>query len=294
MHRLELFINYILPLIVLLIGLIGNTLGFGLLLSKRLTNLPTRKLYFYLLFIDSTYILQIVLNYLENNFKFSLTVQSVAFCKFFSFFNYSFASLSPMLLVYISIDRLISIKFPEHRFILRNNKTQILYLLFIITFNFIYYFPFALVLNVFTRGEYAICSIGNDYFDSVLLIMDLLNRVCVPFTLMSFSSVLLVVTIFKSRTRVFRDYLSKENKLFKRDIKLAITSLSLNVIYMLLNLPITIAEFMDLNDYTFYNLNLWLYYLSYAINFFIILISNSLIRSQVLNLFGFRNKSCKN
>lgn len=297
MGNLELFVNFILPLLVLSLGIVGNTLGFILLLSRRLANLPTRKLYFYLLLIDSIYVSQIVVNFLESNFNFKITTYSVILCKFFSFFNYSLASLSPMLLVYISVDRLIAIKYPEHKFLLRSNKNQITYLFLIILFNFIYYFPFTLLLNLFPdknpNQENVICSIKDDHTDFILLIMDLINRICVPFILMTVSSILLVITIFKSRARVFKNYLSRENRLFKRDIKLAITSLSLNIIYMLLNLPITIAEFSELENSLVYNLNLYLFYLSYSINFFNISCSNSIIRNEVFFLLKIKGRSFK-
>jgi hypothetical protein len=285
-------INVLLPLSILCIGLIANTFGLRILLKKRLVRKPANRPYFYLLLIDSIYLLQIIFHFIETNYKYQITTQNVFFCKIFSYFNYSVANLSPMILSYISIDRLISVKLAKYKFILRNNKNQSIFLCFIILYNLFYYLPLCLMLSLSVNSQSneitIICSINDDGLDFLLLAMDFINRILIPFSIMTISSILLIVTVFTSRVRVMKFHVTNNNDQLKRDLKLAITSISLNIVYIMLNLPILIVEYIE-TDYDenedWFNLALCVFFLSYALNFFIITTSNSFIRKEVFIFF---------
>ena len=127
--------------------------------------------------------------------------------------------------------------------------------------------------------------------------MDLVNRVVIPFVLMTIFTIILIDFIFQSRKRIHqKNYSSKQNRNFQKDIKFAITSIALNVVYVLFNLPVSI--FLILPNYYLYLTYpalLFLFYSSYAVNFYIILITNSLIRNEFLILIKLRNnKNNKN
>jgi hypothetical protein len=74
--------------------------------------------------------------------------------------------------------------------------------------------------------------------------MDLIDFILKPFILMIIFSTLLIITIFKSRSKVNNSL--KENKRLRKDIKVSISLLSMNLLFNLLNLPDEIDLFYHL------------------------------------------------
>ncbi len=56
------FMIFVFPPLILIFGLVGNTLGSIVLLYKDLINKRSRDTYLYLFFTDSIYLLQIILS----------------------------------------------------------------------------------------------------------------------------------------------------------------------------------------------------------------------------------------
>ena len=130
----EYFINMILPALILLFGLFGNIIGLVALSRKNLTKIGPVHVYRLLLTIDSVFLNLVVQKYLQFGFNIPVNKISSLICKITSYFNYSLDGISPMLLVYISIDRFIFIKFSNKT--LRKSYLQVIlkYFLFIYIF----------------------------------------------------------------------------------------------------------------------------------------------------------------
>lgn len=133
------------------------------------------------------------------------------------------------------------------------------------------------------------CAIDS-HSDQIVFYMDITSRVILPSIFMIIFSILLIHTVFRSRLRFVRNYTKKENLTFKRDIRLAISSILINVIYVLLSLPVSVVYLF--NDYlTEYYFNLlsfitfYLFIISYSINFYIVILTNSLFRNECSILF---------
>lgn len=289
MNEFQIFIKFILPPIILFLGLIGNSIGFIVLLNKKLRKLGPLIIYKYLLLIDSLYLIQIVVTYFELTFGYSLTLISVFSCKLWFFLNYSLAVISPLLLVYISIEKCISIKSPSYRFILRRRDIQISYILITIIYNLLFDIPVALYIVIKNDTNQTICSFDNTEHQNLISLMDLINRVVIPFTIMVFCSLILTISIFRSRARIVRIFLPEEKKRFSKEIKIATSSICLNLFYIFVNLPISIVVFFDNyfnNDlYGFYY---YLFYSGYAINFYILVATNSIFRKEFLNILSYK------
>ncbi len=71
--------------------------------------------------------------------------------------------------------------------------------------------------------------------------MDLVNCVLGPFLLIILFSCLLIRANFKSRNRIHIKNSVREHKRLKQDIKFAITSLLMNLFFILLQLPVEIC-----------------------------------------------------
>ncbi len=83
------FINYIFPLIILVFGLIGNILGFLVILRKRLKSIGPTHIYCYLFASDTAYLVQIVITYLYYAYDVHISVNSSFSCKLWVYLNYA-------------------------------------------------------------------------------------------------------------------------------------------------------------------------------------------------------------
>jgi hypothetical protein len=233
---------------------------------------------------------QIIVTYLQYGYGLNFATLSDFSCKLWNFCNYSFATVSSYLIVYISLERCISLIQPAWKFILRKRKSQLIWYLIVIFVCLVYYLPAGLYFKIISISDDGRFTTTCDFADinAQLLIsyMDLIARAVVPFFLMIVCSVTLIYSLFKSRLRVVENFLAEENQSFYRELRLAVSSISLNIIYIATQLPISITIFQSQYYSNFiYELSFYLFYFSYAINFYIILATNSLFRSRFISLF---------
>ena len=213
-------------------------------------------------------------------FEYDPTIISSITCQIWNSFSYGLDALSPWSLVYISVEKYISIAYPSKRFIFKRKNTQIIYMILLIIFNIIYHIniPFSYDLIVVDNTTY--CGFINDEWQSIISYMDLANCALIPFLLMLFFSILLIKAIFKSRSRINLNNTVRENKRLKKDIKFAISLLLMNLLFVILHLPFASVIFLTFYDnYDLFNIFYYIYYISYGINFYIIFFTNSLFRT---------------
>ena len=112
---------------IFVFGLIGNILGFLLVSSER------RQIYCFILmykFLFSTNLLNLIfsltmkIDILLDSFLFSL---NKCVCRLFCYAVSIFETIPSMLLVYISLERIISIKRPIYNSFLRRKRFQRIY-----------------------------------------------------------------------------------------------------------------------------------------------------------------------
>jgi len=229
-------------------------------------------------------------------FEYDPTIFSSIACKAWNSFSYGLDALSPWSLVYISVEKYISIAFPSKRYIFKRKNTQIIFIIVLILFNIIYHInvPFSYDIIVVDNNTY--CGFVNDEWQSVISFMDLANCALIPFLLMLFFSILLIRAIFKSRRRIHLNNSAREKKRLKKDIKFAISSLLMNLLFVILHLPFSSVIFLTFYDnYDLFNIFYYIYYISYGINFYIIFFTNSLFRTEFFSiLFRKTNKQENN
>jgi hypothetical protein len=181
---------------------------------------------------------------------------------------------------------------------MRKQSTQRVFFCVIVFFNLIYYIPIPLFYDIgFVNSNNTIvtaaCAFTDPLAQTVLSWMDLANRILVPYCLMTFCSLLLIFSMTQMRTRVVQIFLSKELNTTERSksIRFAATTISMNTIFILMNLPFAIICFLP--DYYYdltFLITFYIYYMSYAINFYILLASNSLFRNEFLIMIHFRKQ----
>lgn len=96
--------------IILLIGLPGNLIAFVILSPRKKLKIDLINMYKYLFISDTFYLLFMIFDYLQYGFDIDLTFSSKYSCKPIWYFDYCLSTISPMILVYISVEKVISIK----------------------------------------------------------------------------------------------------------------------------------------------------------------------------------------
>jgi hypothetical protein len=283
MDSLNYFISYIFPMSTLGFGIVGNILGFKVMQRPKMLEIGPRNTYKYLFISDSIFLVQIIVTYLQYSFAIDPTIYSKVICKLWWYLNYSLATQSPMLLVYISIDRYLSIKRPALRFLMRKGNNQFIYFIFVFMFNLVYYLPVVYNYRLIETNSTFSCNFNDQYSTELISYMDLANRVILPSILILTFSIFLSIEVIKSRSRILSNFLKEENEFFFKNISLAISSIILDIIYLVLEIPISIYVFLpNFTQSNGYILSYYLFYLSYAINFYILFISNSLFRTEFI------------
>jgi len=121
-------------------------------------------------------------------------------------------------------------------------------------------------------------------------IITLINRFILPIFLIIFFSTVLIYKIRASSTRMNTFYSEREREKFKKDVYLSIISILFNLIQYSFNIPIIIILFIfHDNESTIYFLGSNIFYLSYAFNFYFLLIVNSLFRENFYSIFNNKN-----
>lgn len=283
--NVEGFFRALFPSLILILGVSGNMLGLIVFSHQSLDSIGPRDMYRYLMLMDTAYLSQIIIGYLERVNNIQITNSSPIACKLVKYFDFALDAPSPMLIFYISVERLISLKYPAKCFILRNRKNQLIYLFIIVTFNFIYYVPMAIDYDL---DENKTCTFSSNSTEDILLTLDLINLIIVPFVLTTSSSVCLIYSIFKLRKKIMDNFLQNEHKNYHKDIKLAITSISLNFFYLIFSFPYAILVYIDYGntDSSWVFFAYFLYFISYSVNFYIILITNTLVRKEFISIFS--------
>ena len=277
------------------LGFFGNIMGIVVLLKRKLIKLGARNTYRYLFITDTIYLIQMFTDSFAFNMGYDVTALSVLSCRVFFHINNSLATLSPMLLVYISLERLISIKYPHKRFILRKPNYQFLYLVLVFAFNLCYYSPFLFYFNFVIskmdpKTNISECNFADLKSIKTFSYMDLTNRVVTPCVLIMLTSILLILTIFKTRTRVFRHFMI-DNRSYKKDVKFTITSICVNLFYIVLTAPLPIYNiFSDYFSNFAFSFTFYLFCLTYSMNFYLFILFNSLFRKEFVNLIYGNNR----
>jgi len=294
---LNVFSSLIFAPALIILGSFGNLVGTVISTKKQLINLGPQSVYICMFIFDCLNFPLIIQPYLAYQFNTDITITSSWACKTYWYVSYALATVSPMMNVYISIERYISITYQSYKLFLRKKTVQITYMLTIILFNLLIYIPIAFYFDEIDENEtnntisYMTCDFVDHNSQKLLGYMDLVNRVFIPSTLTILFSVLIVITIFSSRSRVSRNI--QDNRMFRNDVRFAVTSILLNGVYIVFSLPVSILVLLP--NYTLYELYIFftfLFFGAYSGNFYCMLTSNRLYRAEFFKLF--KSKQRKN
>ena len=214
----------------------------------------------------------------------NITLFSRLSCKTFFYLTYVVASISPVLNVYISIERYISIAHSAKKAFLRKKEIQYGFIIVLTLSNLILYAPTVISFEFSIIENHSVCNYVNFFWQQTYGYIDLTNRVIIPFALMIIFSILINHTVFTSRSRMASN--THANRTFRKDVKFSLTSVSLNVSYIVFSLPVSIILLLPnyrLNPFLIFFL--FIYNIAYSANFYLIFLANSLFRTGFYSIF---------
>ena len=236
---------------------------------------------------------------MRNNFNIRILMTSNLTCKLGWMIYPIYMSLSPMLLVYISVERFISIAYTSRRFWLRRKNFQLIYFLGLIVYNCCFYlfvgFDTNIVPNAVPSANGTLIKNLICYFESqntykLFVYIDFLNRVMVPFLLQFVMTLLLIRQIYLSRKKfISKAKSASKQRTFKRDVKISISIVSINLVYLSLSLPF--SAILVANNFIDYNKSIILLgqlnFIYYCLEFYLMIAANSIVRNEFLAVVYF-------
>jgi len=258
-------------------------------LAKAFKKFPSRNIYIVTAVFYSVFLIyEIAGEFLINCSIISFPSTDILI-KLGSFLFYAF--LSPYLLVFISIEKFITIRLP-HNNLVKNHKFQTLIVFVLIACNLIAVHPIFYLdlykIQMNNTSNQTKLEYSKEYFD--FLIFFLIYFTVLPFIIMMIFSFLLIETILKSRLRILRLTNQHDRNRLKKDIQFAISSIFLNIFYLLLNLPyfVYILLSSDLYSDLLSNVLTTLFLIQFCDQFYILFCFNSVFRRNVLIMFRFK------
>ena len=273
------------------IGVFGNILSFLVFSRKNLTKTPAS---FYLKAIsinNCMILLQELRRFIRSTFKLDFTNLSNLTCKIVIYMIYTTITVSIWIMVFILLDRFISIKFNQ-KFELQNKiKFKVLVLSTIYSINCCYYIPVFIDVKLIYNNDINTTLCFLDEYKGIIPVMDLIYSTLIPFFLMICLTSLLIFSIFRLKKRFASQMTKKEKSFLKKDFQFGFTSIFLNLIFLTTYLPITINNAFFQNNYSLilYTLDK-LVYLYSAIPIFIYFLTIKIFRLEFLEMIGTKSK----
>lgn len=170
---------------------------------------------------------------------------------------------------------------------MRSKRNQFIFLAVISIWNLSLYSPIIIFFDFSPTPVNSTSQIKNVWQFSDLQVqqimnyVDTLNRLIIPVILITVFTVLLIVSIVQSSQRVTAS-LSTTNQIRrdKRDKRIAILLIFVNIFYVLLDLPLSVTTAYLPFTRFYFIITFYVFYMSFVVNFYLILITNSLFRTE--------------
>jgi growth hormone secretagogue receptor len=280
--------------IIFLLGLIGNLLS-SILFSITKLNLTSCGIYFLLLAIFDSLALIGGLHHCLT-IGYDVHVPNAAYCRARNFFLYMSMDMASWMVVAISVDRYLKVKFPIKARIYATRKLAIIISSIIIVIFIIKNFHLLTIfIGDFTDNAADNCDPNPDYpnyaffFNNIWPWIDLTTYALLPFIIVALCNALIIHDQYKRRV-----------KLRKRNLDLSLIKLLLvsSISLIVCNLPITILAVIypyislsyDTNEHYdgvafAFDLLRLPPYASLALNFYLYYYTSTLFRKQTVLLY---------
>ena len=301
------FLQYICPPLILLIGLLGNVLVI-LIFSRRSFKITSSKNLLITLAANEIFgTLMILVNH-GTLFQFNFIYYNTFGCRLLLFLNYCSAAVTSWLLTLVTVERLVTIKYP-HVKIFKTYKPLLLAVACIYGWNICIYIGRSMYVNLFVtssnvsngnltfQSDALVCDVEDSTAVFSLGLIDLINSTLLPFSIMFCCSILIIRTIYAVRLKInaltsgnMTVKKKQEINRFKRDFNFSLIILGLNLIFVTFNLPICVVNLLDDVEYFVFDLVDILFYCQYIFNILVYLVANSEFKRELFIMLRFRKR----
>ena len=288
------FVSSVLDVVVLSIGLIGNIISIIIFSRKTFRNNSISTYCIALAISECLSIIQLIniIYYFPNNdFLFNLNDTS---CKIVHIGIILLSGIPPFIMAAFSVDKLLSMR-TNSIAILKKKWFQWSVVAAIVLFNigFYMYYPILVKRTEIFPG-YFLCNGYTIGFYTIHQILVIFEICIIPFAILMITSILTIRQLFKSSNSIERNgKMSKERK--SRDRKYAITSVTFNIMFIVLKLPSAFFYILmvlyNYFDAYYFNIANLLFFIISSSSFFVHLVTNSLFRKEFLVLFRLTNRT---
>lgn len=296
--------------VIIGIGLIGNIISICIFSRKSFSKFSVRNMFIVKL-VDNMIIIAFLLPGIWRTSGYTF-LRTTWYCKILLVIQDSLPAYNAWILVFISLERMISTKFHTGRLrsFFNNNIFQYISLLIIFLICLFFYSPSWMTTEIrfykFVNYSLKISSEPTNIagcfipanFALITYFVDMTFGVLVPFVLLITSSITIILTIRQLRSRIMNSTSSTNSSLnttrAKKDIDYARTILLLDFIFLFFHFPNSFYGIIGnyIIDYTITNIVLYfLNYVGFSINFFVYLIFNKNFRKEFLDFLNFIYKN---
>jgi len=122
--------------VLFFLGLIGNLIGFFVFSSKSMRTFSTRNIFRAVAIVNVLFLVYLISIDLSAYFNFKLFLS----CKMLWHLTFAFASVNTWLLIFLTVEKYISIQFTKNQ-LFKNTWFQLISFLAILTLNIVYFVP---------------------------------------------------------------------------------------------------------------------------------------------------------
>lgn len=279
---------------LILLGLIGNIVSFVVfsrpVFSKNSISTYSRALAIFESYTLGQLITDIVL--LTNNFLY-LANSNILWCKVSFYMNTGLAAIPGWILIAFSIDKILNMKRIKSNW-LKKRWAQYTTVLGLAVFNLLLYIEIPIFLAPVTipYTSITICDTSLLSFGTAFNILNLVAGSLLPFAIMFVTSIVSIKLIRDSKKAIERrsgTLASSSSKLnvLSRDAKFAVTTITFNVLFVTMRLPIIVVSIYGYTKVSSFIIKfaLLLHFLNSSMCFVVHFVSNSLFRRELARIF---------
>lgn len=281
---------------IISVGIIGSILSFIVFNRKAFAKNSISTYCRALAIADSFMLFHLAVN-IGIVLNVNILILSHTLCKLYFYVSYGLSAIPGWILVAYSIDKLLCVSQSQKFQFFKKKSSQIAIVVIIVTFNCALYVEYPilvdLVVPVGSNNVTEQCDATYMPYALEFNILYVLEANLIPFAIMIFSTVYTVRSIVRSARMNSKHLSVNERALARRrarDVKFAMNSIILNVLFIVLKTPATLIYVIKIED--FFTRYYWLtsctipFFLNFSITFFVHLITNSIFRREFLIMFG--------
>ena len=130
------------------------------------------------------------------------------------------------------------------------------------------------------------CSIPNSDAEFILPLIDLINSLLLPFSIMMFCTLLIIKSIYMTRQKLLQHQSEKDARKLKKDMRFSLIIIFINILFFIFNFPMCMFNFFNnqTDSDVLYSLMNDFFNCQYLINIFIYSCFNLQFRRGLLRL----------